>query len=150
VIHGDDTSTEDRVASGNIAHFAVPLEPRESDIVVNLTIYVRDIPADTTLLSVADKYEDSLGSLDMIQILGRDDVTLPAGAATRFTSTVVRAAKTRDYLERRVAYLLVHAGRAYYFDFASADATADDHAAVFDDVARSVRFLEAGLTDPPP
>jgi hypothetical protein len=149
LIHGGDTSTEDRVASGDIAHFAVPLEPRESDVVVNVTVYVQAVPADTTLTAVADSYQKVLAGLESTTIVDREDVSLPAGAAVRFTSTIARAADPRVFLERRVAYLVVHGGRAYYFDFASSDKTAEEHLPVFDAIARSVRF-GAGGTDPSP
>ncbi len=66
VVHGKhDLSTEQEVASGTIQHFAVPLEPREADVAVNLAVYVRELPAGTTVQTLGDEYEATLTKLEM-------------------------------------------------------------------------------------
>ena len=49
-IYGESNGeVEQEVASGDITHFAVPLRPRDVDLVVNLTIYVRpNVPPRST------------------------------------------------------------------------------------------------------
>lgn len=142
VVHGKhDLSTEQDVASGTIQHFAVPLEPREADVAVNLAVYVRDLPAGTTVQMLGDEYEATLTKLEMA-VLPREEIQILAGSAVRITAGRHRGPVAGTYVDRLVAYTLAHGGRSYHFVFASSDGTGDYYAPVFESVARSIRFLE--------
>lgn len=142
VIHGKhDLSTEQNVAGGTIQHFAVPLEPREADRAVNLAVYVRYVPADTTVQMLGDQYEATLTKLDMA-LLVREDIQIPAGSAVRITAGRQGGPVAGRKVDRLVAYTLAHGDRSYHFVFASSDLTGDDYAPVFESIARSIRFLE--------
>jgi hypothetical protein len=137
-----DLTTETDVAKGTIQHFAVPLEPRDADEAVNLAVYVRDLPADTTVQMLGDQYQATLVKLEMGIVL-REEIQIPAGTAVRITAGRHPAAEAGTYLDRLVAYTLAHGDRSYHFVFASSDATRDHYAPVFESIARSIRFLDA-------
>jgi hypothetical protein len=143
-IYGPDKSVEEKVADGSIAHFAVPLEPRDDDLLMNLTVYVRAVETGTSLPEVGDRYQKTLAGIDDIDLVSREDVALPSGPAIRFTSTSTRTKIGDRFLERRVAYVQVNAGRAYYFDFGGSDSTSEVSSQLFESIARSVRYLVAG------
>jgi hypothetical protein len=137
-----DQSVEQDVAGGIIQHFAVPLEPRDADVAVNLAVYVRTLPAGTTVQMLGDQYEATLTKMGAA-VLVREDVTIPAGSAVRITAGRHRGPAAGTYVDRLVAYTLAHGNRSYHFVFASNDQTGDDYAPVFESIARSIRFLDA-------
>ena len=137
-----DQSVEQDVAGGIIQHFAVPLEPREADEAVNLAVYVRALPAGTTVQMLGDQYEATLTKLEM-GVLLREEIQIPAGSAVRITAGRHRGPAAGTYVDRLVAYTLAHGDRSYHFVFASNDQTGDDYAPVFESIARSIRFLDA-------
>lgn len=125
-VYGEaDQSVEQDVAGGTIQHFAVPLEPREADEAVNLAVYVRALPAGTTVQMLGDQYEATLTKLEM-GVLLREDVQIPAGSAVRITAGRHRGPAAGTYVDRLVAYTLAHGDRSYHFVFASNDQTGDD------------------------
>jgi hypothetical protein len=142
-VYGEpDQTVEQDVAGGIIQHFAVPFEPREADEAVNLAVYVRALPAGTTVQMLGDQYEATLTKLEM-GVLAREDVTIPAGPAVRITAGRHRGPVAGTYVDRLVAYTLAHGSRSYHFVFASNDQTGDDYAPVFESIARSIRFPAA-------
>jgi hypothetical protein len=145
-----NTRVERDVADGTIQHFAVPLQPRDEDAAVNLAIYVRDLPAGTTTAVLGDQYEATLADVPNIGTIERADVTLPSGPAVRITATRAHPDQPDRTLEHLVSFSQAHGDRAYTFVFVSSDNTSEQYTPVFDAVARSVRYLEAGGTDPPP
>ena len=147
-VYGEsDQSVEQDVAGGIIQHFAVPLEPREADEAVNLAVYVRTLPAGTTVQMLGDQYEATLTKLEM-GVLVREEIKIPAGAAVRITAGRQRGPVAGKYVDRLVAYTLVHGDRSYHFVFASNDQTGDDYAPVFESIARSIHFLDATPVTP--
>jgi hypothetical protein len=142
-VYGEpDQSVEQDVASGIIQHFAVPLEPREADEAVNVAVYVRALPAGTTVQMLGDQYEATLTKLEM-GVLLREEIQIPAGSAVRITAGRHRGPAAGTYVDRLVAYTLAHGDRSYHFVFASNDQTGDDYAPVFESIAHSIRFLDA-------
>ena len=136
-----DGSVEQDVAGGIIQHFAVPLEPRDADVAVNLAVYVRVLPAGTTVQMLGEQYEATLTKLEM-GVLLREEIQIPAGSAVRITAGRHRGPVAGTYVDRLVAYTLAHGNRSYHFVFASNDQTGDDYAPVFESIARSIRFLD--------
>lgn len=143
-----DLSVEQDVAAGTIQHFAVPLEPREADEAVNLAVYVRDLRAGTTVQMLGDEYEATLTGQE-IGLRLREEIQLPAGSAVRITAGRHRGPAAGTYVDRLVAYTLAHGNRSYHFVFASNDATGDQYAPVFESIARSIRFVDAGAGPSP-
>lgn len=141
-VYGEpDQSVEQDVAGGIIQHFAVPLEPREADEAVNLAVYVRVLPAGTTVQMLGEQYEATLTKLEM-GVLLREEIQISAGSAVRITAGRHRGPAAGTYVDRLVAYTLAHGDRSYHFVFASNDQTGDDYAPVFESIARSIRFLD--------
>ena len=142
-VYGEaNQSVEQDVAGGIIQHFALPLEPRDADVAVNLAVYVRELPAGTTVEMLGDQYVATLTKMEAGVRL-REDVNVPAGSAVRITAGRHRGPAAGTYVDRLVAYTLAHGDRSYHFVFASNDQTGDDYAPVFESIARSIRFVNA-------
>lgn len=109
-------AVEQEVAIGQITHFAVPLRPRDVDLVVNLTIYVR--PNDTSR-STADA---GAAYLEVARRGGGTElavsmVDLPAGEAaevTGFYPNDVSDIPSTDWID---AFVITTADLSYYVLF---------------------------------
>jgi hypothetical protein len=142
---GPDSPTERSVLDGSIPLFAVPLEPRELDVFVNLAIYVQDVGSETTLAKVARTYEDQFDRLEpKATDIVWDDVTLPAGSAVRLAGTRPKTPAS----DRLVVYIVVSGDRAYYLDYVSGVDTADHYADIFLQSANSLVFVPSAGQSP--
>jgi len=111
--HG--SGTEEAVASGDIAHFVVPLVPRDKDTAVNLTIYTRDNSADPVTLDQA-----GLEYANVVRRIGGTDVAtsqvpMSSGAWIQVTGAFPRTPDPgEDWLD---AFVFVTPTWRYYLVF---------------------------------
>jgi hypothetical protein len=125
------------VASGAIGVFAVPLEPRESDIFLNLTIYSRDLRPGDTVESVAAGYERAVRTLEPAVLdLVVDSVTLNAGPAVRVAATRPKGGGG----DRFSAYVLLAGDQAVFVIYTCDVDTVDEYEEMFLESANSLEL----------
>ena len=110
--------TEVRVASGNITRFAVPLVPRDADLVVNLTVYVTDNHAARTSAEAGAAYVEAARG-DGATELVLSAVTLPVGEATEMTGLApndMTEVETTDWVD---AFVIATPDAIYYLLFSA-------------------------------
>jgi hypothetical protein len=133
-----DSDVEQQVASGSIDHFAMPLEPRDADPTVNLTIYVTPVPVGADVVTVSRVYMDSAAQQ------GAHDETwtrvpLASGASVEVTGIRdhTAGAEATDWFD---AYVIVKGSTAYHFVFISLDQSRDTFTPIFREIAESIGF----------
>ena len=135
-----DTPTERDVASGVLQDFAMPLEPRDQDHLVNLAVYVRPVTGGRTLTQIGDTYRDTISALGSHDIV-RSDVTLPAGPAVHLTAFIPHTLNGSGFDDALNAYILIDGQRAYHIVFISSLASRDYYATIFLSIVTSLRYL---------
>jgi hypothetical protein len=135
-----DSQTERDLAAGIIQDFALPLEPRDDDRLVNLAVYVRPIPGDMTLAALGDAYRATLAEAGAHDIL-RSDVALPAGPAVTLAGLRPHTLGASGFDDAFAVYILSDGRRAYHVVFISSAEARGYYASIFLGVASSLRYL---------
>jgi hypothetical protein len=137
-VYGDDDSVEQTVRDGSIRLFAVPLEPRETDLFLNLAVYVQPFGPNQTVDQVGRAYEETISRLDPpVTEIVAGTLVLPAGPAYRVSGTRPRGVADRD---RFTAYVLLHGDEAFYVIYVTSAVDADRYAEMFLHSANSISF----------
>lgn len=142
-----DSQTERDVAAGIIQDFALPLEPRDDDRLVNLAVYVRPIAGDMTLAALGDAYRATLEGVGAHDIV-RSDVALPAGPAVRLAGLRPHTLGGSGFDDALDVYILSDGHRAYHVVFVSSAEARGYYAPIFLGVAASLRYLAPGASGP--
>jgi hypothetical protein len=134
------SQVEQNVRDGSLRIFAVPLEPREADKLLNFSVYVHSMEAGRTLEELGRSYREGVLKTDptMTDIVS-DALSLPVGPAIRVSGTRTRAANRED---RFAAYVILHGDEAFYVIYVSSASEADRYDDVFLRSANSIEFLE--------
>jgi hypothetical protein len=134
-----DSDPERDVANGTIQDYAVPL-PQVEDRALNLAVYVRPVPAGTTLDRLADGYESTLRGSPRFTKIERAGVDLAAGRAAVLSAQRSTTETSRPPYYHLDAYIIVSGNRAYYLVFVSSESTIERYAPIFRATADSIRF----------
>ncbi|MCI0582319.1 MAG: hypothetical protein L0227_05380 [Chloroflexi bacterium] len=136
---GRESDAERWVRDGSMDHFAVPLEPRDADLLVNLAVYSEPVSAETSLAELRDAYISVLVSVGS-EVEVSSFVTLEAGPAVLIEGEKVRSSGGTLVVDRFLDWIVVHGDTAYYVLFASDRTFAGDYRSTFEAIANSVRF----------
>jgi len=136
---GRESDAERWVRDGSMDHFAVPLEPRDADLLVNLAVYSDPLAAETGLAELRDAYISVLESVGS-EVEGSQLVTLEAGPAVLIEGEKVRSSGGALVVDRFLDWIVVHDDVAFYVLFASDRTFAGDYRSTFEAIANSVRF----------
>jgi hypothetical protein len=141
-LYGDRDSDADRwISDGTMDHFAVPLEPRDTDSLVNLAVYSHPVEPGTSLSELMAAYvrvvESAGADVEVTNI-----VELEAGPAVLIENERPRSTQGRLVVERALDWIVVHDERAFYVLFVSDRTFAGDYRSTFEAVANSVHFRE--------
>jgi hypothetical protein len=79
--------TEQRVASGAMARFVVPLQPRDADTAVNMAVYVRDNAQGQSTAAAGEAYLETARAADATD-LAVAIIDLPVGEVAELTGTI--------------------------------------------------------------
>jgi hypothetical protein len=133
------SQVEQNVRDGSLRIFAVPLEPREADKLLNFSVYVHS-EAGRTLEELGRSYHEGVLKTDpTVTDIVSDALSLPVGPAIRVAGTRTRAANHED---RFAAYVILHGNQAFYVVYVSSAREADRYDDVFLRSANSIEFLE--------
>jgi hypothetical protein len=142
-----DSPTERDVADGIVQDYALPLEPRDEDRLVNLAVYVRPIPSDMTLAALGDAYQATLDRVAAHDLV-RSDVALPAGRAVHLTALRPHTLGASGFNDAVDAYVLSDGRRAYHVVFVSSTEWRIYYAPIFLSMVSSLRYLTPDPSNP--
>lgn len=142
-----DPVPEQDVASGVIQDYALPLEPRDEDRLVNLAVYVRPIPVGTTLPELGDAYQDTLERVGG-HVIVRSTASVPAGPIEHLTALRPHTLGGSGFDDVVDAYILLNGQRTYHLVFVCSAEWQERYAPVFLSVVDSFRYVTPGASSP--
>ena len=135
-----DSHVERNVREGSLRIFAVPLQPRETDLLLNLSVYVYPTAAGKTVDEEGRAYEESIRKIEpAVTDIVSGTLALPVGPAFRISGTRPRGETATD---RFSAYIVLVRNQAYYVIYVSSTSQADRYADMFLMSANSIEVLE--------
>lgn len=138
IVYGDRvSSSEEAVTRGSMAIFAVPLEPRDDDVLVLLAIYRQQLTEPATPSELADAYIDEAQRIGDYQFVGRAACELPAGSC----EWIVLDRNDAGIPVRLFFWYFVAGERAFLVNFNSQLGNVDHYLPVFEQSVATFRIL---------
>ena len=152
-IYGEELSeTEQRVESGTITRFAVPLRPRDADTAVNLTIYARGNANGVSSAEAGDAYMDVGREADATGMeLGM--VGLPVGDVAEVTGTIPNTISDVPSVDFFDAFVVAVPDASFYLVFRCTLTSRGAFEEQFQQLASTFKLVPKSsrrMLDPPP